>query len=65
MRGAFHVFELAALDCPEENVGDDRNEDEAERDQEVEDVHGSEDDAMYGWMVHLGFSPRVAGNGRQ
>lgn len=60
MRGTFHVLELPALDRPEKNVGDDRDEDEAERDQKIEDVHGSEDAAVYGWMVHLDFSHRMA-----
>lgn len=41
MRGAFHVFELAALDGPEKYVGDERHEDQAEGNEEVEDVHAS------------------------
>jgi len=38
---AFHVLELAAFDRPEKDVSDDRHKDQAERDEEVEDVHES------------------------
>ena len=51
MRRTFHVFELAALDGPEEDVGDDCYEDQAERDQEIEDVHES-GWGDCGWVVH-------------
>lgn len=40
MRRTFHVFKLAAFDRPKKYVGNDRDEYQAERDEEVEDVHG-------------------------
>lgn len=39
MGGTFHVLELAAFHCPKENQGNDRHENQAERDKEIEDIH--------------------------
>ena len=38
--GPLHVLELAALDRPQEKTGDNGHEDQTERDEEVEDIHG-------------------------
>lgn len=53
MRRTFHVLELAAFDRPEKDVSDDRHEDQAERDEEVEDVHES-GGGDFGGPVHFG-----------
>lgn len=41
MRRALHVFELPTFYGPEKHVGNNRHEDQAERDEEVKDVHES------------------------
>lgn len=58
MRRTFHVLELAAFDRPEKDISDDRHEDQAERDEEVEDVHKSRE-SDFGGPVHFGRPPWV------
>ena len=44
VRGPFHIFKLPAPQRPPEYDGDKKDQDQAERHQQVNDIHG--------WLVH-------------